>query len=154
MLHSVSFSNYFSPFLSVLFFRSNREIAFQQLQTTLAKKDFELAKLQQNQSNLVSEISELRRHTKREGVNLDYLKNIVLQVRPNLVFFHCFSQNPDVAYCLILLYQSFNYAAPIHCSPFRSFSFSRNFLSFFFLLNSISLQFYRIPVYDFSSSVS
>jgi cell division protein FtsB len=50
------------------------------LQSTLAKKDFELAKLQQNQSNLVAEISELRRHTKREGVNLDYLKNIVLQV--------------------------------------------------------------------------
>lgn len=61
-------------------FRSNREIAFQQLQSGLAEKDFELAKLQLNQSNLVAEISELRRHTKREGVNLDYLKNIVLQV--------------------------------------------------------------------------
>ena len=69
-------NNYFSPFLR----SNNREIAFQQLQTTLEQKDFELAKLQQNQSNLMAEISELRRHTKREGVNLDYLKNIVLQV--------------------------------------------------------------------------
>lgn len=66
--------------------RSNRELAFQQLQSTLAKKDFELAKLQQNQSNLVAEISELRRHTKREGVNLDYLKNIVLQVQCLFLF--------------------------------------------------------------------
>lgn len=56
-------------------------MAFQQLQTALAKKDLELGTLQQSQSNLVAEISELRRHTKREGVNLDYLKNIVLQVQ-------------------------------------------------------------------------
>ena len=28
---------------------------------------------------LSAEISELRRHTKREGVNMDYLKNVVLQ---------------------------------------------------------------------------
>jgi hypothetical protein len=75
---------FFSPLPSPL--RSNRELAFQQLQSTLAKKDFELAKLQQNQSNLVAEISELRRHTKREGVNLDYLKNIVLQVQCLFLF--------------------------------------------------------------------
>ena len=65
---------------SIFLPRNNREIAFQQLQITLEQKDFELAKLQQNQSNLMAEISELRRHTKREGVNLDYLKNVVLQV--------------------------------------------------------------------------
>lgn len=59
-------------------------MAFQQLQTALAKKDLELGTLQQSQSNLVAEISELRRHTKREGVNLDYLKNIVLQVQYSL----------------------------------------------------------------------
>jgi hypothetical protein len=37
--------------------------------------------VQQSHSALAAEVSELRRHTKREGVNMDYLKNVVLQVR-------------------------------------------------------------------------
>lgn len=55
-------------------------MAFQQLQTALAARDLDLARVQQSQSALATEVSELRRHTKREGVNLDYLKNVVLQV--------------------------------------------------------------------------
>jgi hypothetical protein len=59
---------------------NTREMAFQQLQTALAARDLDLARVQQSQSALATEVSELRRHTKREGVNLDYLKNVVLQV--------------------------------------------------------------------------
>lgn len=58
-------------------------MAFQQLQTALAARDLDLARVQQSQSTLSAEVSELRRHTKREGVNLDYLKNVVLQVALN-----------------------------------------------------------------------
>jgi len=58
---------------------NTREMAFQQLQTALAARDLDLACVQQSQSALATEVSELRRHTKREGVNLDYLKNVVLQ---------------------------------------------------------------------------
>jgi hypothetical protein len=55
-------------------------MAFQQLQQALATRDLDLARVQQLQSALSTEVSELRRHTKRDGVNLDYLKNVVLQV--------------------------------------------------------------------------
>jgi hypothetical protein len=54
-------------------------VAFHQLQTSLALRDLELAKLQQGHADLSAEVSELRRTTRREGVNMDYLKNIVLQ---------------------------------------------------------------------------
>lgn len=60
--------------------RDTRELAFQQLQSVLASKDLELAKLQQRFTELISELNELRRVSKREGVNIDYLKNIVIQV--------------------------------------------------------------------------
>lgn len=60
--------------------RDNREVAFQQLQSALAGKDLELARLQQAQTEQAAELAEMRRVTKREGVNMDYLKNIVLQV--------------------------------------------------------------------------
>jgi hypothetical protein len=56
-----------------------RELAFQQLQAALAARDLDLARVQQSHSALSAEVSELRRHTKREGVNMDYLKNVVLQ---------------------------------------------------------------------------
>ena len=75
--------SYNSPILviicKIVIHRENRELAFQQLQAALASKDADLAQLQQAQSALVSELTDLRRITKREGVNLDYLKNIVLQ---------------------------------------------------------------------------
>ncbi len=57
-----------------------RELAFQQLQEVLASRDLELAKLQQKHSEIVAEVSELRKIRKREGLNIDYLKNIVIQV--------------------------------------------------------------------------
>lgn len=39
----------------------------------------ELAKFQHIQSQLSNEVIELRRTTRREGVNMDYLKNVILQ---------------------------------------------------------------------------
>eukprot|EP00595_Chromulina_sp_UTEXLB2642_P001288 CAMPEP_0196768294 /NCGR_PEP_ID=MMETSP1095-20130614/42571_1 /TAXON_ID=96789 ORGANISM="Chromulina nebulosa, Strain UTEXLB2642" /NCGR_SAMPLE_ID=MMETSP1095 /ASSEMBLY_ACC=CAM_ASM_000446 /LENGTH=354 /DNA_ID=CAMNT_0042137661 /DNA_START=977 /DNA_END=2038 /DNA_ORIENTATION=- len=57
----------------------NREVAFQQLQDTLAQKDLELAKLQQKILDINTEVGELRRISRRETVNMDYLKNITLQ---------------------------------------------------------------------------
>lgn len=60
--------------------RDMRELAFQQLQEVLASRDLELAKLQQKHSEIVAEVSELRKVRKREGLNIDYLKNIVIQV--------------------------------------------------------------------------
>eukprot|EP01035_Chromulina_nebulosa_P018385 gene18385-24084_t len=57
----------------------NREVAFQQLQDTLAQKDLELAKLQQKILDINTEVAELRRISRRETVNMDYLKNITLQ---------------------------------------------------------------------------
>ena len=61
-----------------------REVAFQQLQSALSSKDLQLAQAQSSQSALTAEIAELRRTVRREGVNMDYLKNIVHQVRPSL----------------------------------------------------------------------
>ena len=58
----------------------SREMAFHQLQTALAAKDLKLAELQHSQTALTAEVVELRRSTRREGVNMDYLKNVVLQV--------------------------------------------------------------------------
>ena len=60
-------------------FSDTRELAFQQLQAALAARDLDLARVQQSHTALSAEVSELRRHTKREGVNMDYLKNVVLQ---------------------------------------------------------------------------
>ena len=60
-------------------YSDTREIAFQQLQATLAARDLDLARLQQSHAGLVTEVQELRRTMRREGVNMDYLKNIVLQ---------------------------------------------------------------------------
>jgi len=60
-------------------FSDTRELAFQQLQAALAARDLDLARVQQSHTALSAEVSELRRHTKREGVNMDYLKNVILQ---------------------------------------------------------------------------
>jgi len=60
-------------------YSDTREVAFQQLQNTLATKDLDLACAQQSYSDLVNEVIELRRTTRRESVNMDYLKNIVVQ---------------------------------------------------------------------------
>jgi chromosome segregation ATPase len=61
--------------------RDTREIAFQQLQSALARKDYELAQAQQILNDLSSEMNELRKIKQREGINMDYLKNVVFQVR-------------------------------------------------------------------------
>ncbi len=50
------------------------------MQAKLANKDLELAKAQQNLALLQNEVVELRRFSKRDGINMDYLKNIVIQV--------------------------------------------------------------------------
>lgn len=50
------------------------------MQSKLASKDLELAKTQQNLALLQNEVVELRRFSKRDGINMDYLKNIVIQV--------------------------------------------------------------------------
>jgi hypothetical protein len=60
--------------------RDARELAFQQLQSSLALKDLDLARLQDSHQQLMSEVVELRCVKNRETVNMDYLKNIVLQV--------------------------------------------------------------------------
>ena len=62
-------------------------MAFQQLQTALASKDLELARNQHNLSILTAEVMELRRTHKRDGINMDYLKNVVLQVSQFLLVF-------------------------------------------------------------------
>ena len=64
-----------------------REVAFTQLQQALSSKDLQLAQAQASQSQLAAEVAELRRTVRREGVNMDYLKNIVLQVRPTCKLF-------------------------------------------------------------------
>ena len=69
-----------------------REIAFVQLQNKLAAKDLEVARAQQNLAALQAEVLELRRTHQREGINMDYLKNIVIQV------LHC-----TLSYCSHLL---------------------------------------------------
>ena len=50
----------------------------------LSTKDFELASLQQKFSGLQAEVLELRRGQRREGVSMDYLKNVVFKVRAPL----------------------------------------------------------------------
>ena len=60
--------------------KDNRELVLQQLQEVLAAKDHELARLQQSHQILSEEVADLRRTNRREGVNMDYLKNVVLQV--------------------------------------------------------------------------
>lgn len=59
--------------------RDTREMAFLQIQTVLAAKDLELASVQQSHTSLVAEVADLRRTSRREGINMDYLKNIILQ---------------------------------------------------------------------------
>jgi hypothetical protein len=59
--------------------RDVRELAFVQLQEALVSRDMEVAQLYQTRANLERELIGLRRATKREGVNVHYLKNIVLQ---------------------------------------------------------------------------
>lgn len=56
-----------------------REMAFQQLQEKLSLKDLQLAQLQTANSNLRSEAAQLSRVAKREGVNMDYLKDVMLK---------------------------------------------------------------------------
>lgn len=69
-----------------VFFRDTRELAFQQLQSALASKDFELAQCQQLLGELSGEINELRKIKQREGINMDYLKNIVFQVTCCIIY--------------------------------------------------------------------
>jgi hypothetical protein len=57
----------------------SREFAFLQLQKSLADRDFELADAVQKYSALNAEVESLRRVSRRENVNMDYLKNIILQ---------------------------------------------------------------------------
>jgi hypothetical protein len=73
-----------------------REIAFAQLQNKLAAKDLELARAQQGLTALQSEVVELRRTHQREGINMDYLKNIVIQV-------NILSRKRDVLYRVYVL---------------------------------------------------
>jgi chromosome segregation ATPase len=69
-----------SKLFSFIFnYSDTREVAFQQLQTALASKDLELARNQQSMSRLTAEVLELRRTHQRDGINMDYLKNIVIQ---------------------------------------------------------------------------
>lgn len=49
------------------------------MQASLAAKDLELAKCQHQLSSLIVETTELRRQHSREGINMDYLKNIMFQ---------------------------------------------------------------------------
>ena len=49
------------------------------MQSALAAKDFELAQVQQMLTDLTTEITELRKIKQREGINMDYLKNVVIQ---------------------------------------------------------------------------
>jgi len=56
-----------------------RELAFQQIQSTLANRDLDLARAHQVLSSLQKEVVDLRRTHKRDGINMDYLKNIVIQ---------------------------------------------------------------------------
>ena len=61
------------------------------MQAKLANKDLELAKAQQNLALLQNEVVELRRFSKRDGINMDYLKNIVIQVIS--VVYSCYVQS-------------------------------------------------------------
>lgn len=59
--------------------RDTREVAFQQLQSALASRDLDLARHQQSLAQLTAEVADLRRTHQRDGINMDYLKNIVVQ---------------------------------------------------------------------------
>ena len=59
--------------------RDSREIAFRKLTACLEARDSALAALEAKQTVLLKELTELRRTNKREGVNMAYLKNVVLQ---------------------------------------------------------------------------
>ena len=54
--------------------RDARELAFVQLQEALVARDMEVATLMQTRAVLEAELLGLRRHTKRDGVNMAYLK--------------------------------------------------------------------------------
>ena len=64
----------------IIFISDTREIAFGILQSTLAEKDLELAVVHNKLDELNGQLTELRRISRRETVNMDYLKNIILQV--------------------------------------------------------------------------
>ncbi len=59
--------------------RDARELAFVQLQEALVARDLEVGNLLQARATLEEELLGLRRSTKRDGVNMAYLKNVVLQ---------------------------------------------------------------------------
>lgn len=59
--------------------KDSREVAFLQIQEVLAAKDLDLAAIQQSHTKLEAEVTDLRRTSRREGINMDYLKNIILQ---------------------------------------------------------------------------
>jgi len=54
--------------------RDARELAFVQLQEALVARDMDVATLMQTRAVLEDELLGLRRHTKRDGVNMAYLK--------------------------------------------------------------------------------
>ena len=56
-----------------------REIAFQSVQEQIARKDMELAEVTMRANALQEEVTDLRRVSRREGVNMDYVKNVILQ---------------------------------------------------------------------------
>lgn len=64
----------------------SRSVAFLQLQQALAEKDLDLARALQSLAELTAEVTDLRRTHLREGINMDYLKNIVVQV-PHYLFY-------------------------------------------------------------------
>ncbi|CAE7579105.1 Gcc1, partial [Symbiodinium microadriaticum] len=82
--------------------RDTRELTFQQVQNALAVKDLELARLQQTHTQLANEAADLRRVAKREGVNMDYLKNVVLQY---MTFPHASAERNALVPVLSLLLQ-------------------------------------------------
>jgi chromosome segregation ATPase len=57
----------------------SRQIAFEQLQQSLAERDLELGNAHALLSEVSAEVTDLRRAHMREGINMDYLKNIVVQ---------------------------------------------------------------------------
>lgn len=89
-----------------------RELAFHQLQTTLSSKDLQLAQAQSSQSALTAEIAELRRTVRREGVNMDYLKNIVHQVLPCPHFALIYSSFTLIAYNFLFSFLCLVYDFP------------------------------------------
>ena len=60
-------------------YQDTRELAFLQLQEALTARDLEVAKLMHRRAELEKEISQSRCATKRNGVNMSYLKYVVLQ---------------------------------------------------------------------------